>query len=85
MTPVKTITSADNPLLLRLRKLAVDPAGYRKQGIVWLAGDHLCSAFLARGGRPAQALITDEAWGHAELRTLAEHADAVTVLPAALM
>ncbi len=85
MTPVKTITSADNPLLLRLRKLSADPAGYRKQGIVWLAGDHLCSAFLASGGRPAQALITGEAWGRAELRTLAEQADAVTVLPAALM
>jgi RNA methyltransferase, TrmH family len=59
---VKPITSHDNPLLVRLRKLAVDPAAYRKQGIAWLAGDHLCTAFLHRGGVAAQALITEHAW-----------------------
>ena len=85
MSAVKRITSNDNPLLQRLRKLAADPAGYRKQGEVWLAGDHLCSAFLGRGGAATQALITEVAWQVPALRTLAEHAAAVVIVPAALM
>ena len=42
--------SRDNPLLVRLRKLAADPAAYRKLGEVWIEGEHLCSAFVQRGG-----------------------------------
>jgi TrmH family RNA methyltransferase len=45
---VKAIQSRDNPLLVRLRKLVGDPAGYRKHNLVWLEGDHLCSAFVPR-------------------------------------
>ena len=41
------ITSRDNPLLVRLRKMAQTPAGYRRQGQVWVEGDHLCRAALA--------------------------------------
>jgi len=32
LTAAKLITSRDNPLLVRLRKLVADPAGYRKFG-----------------------------------------------------
>ena len=85
MSVVKHISSSDNPLLVRLRKLHADPAAYRKQAEIWLAGDHLCSAFVERGGVPAQALITEEAWSHGPHRMLAEHAASVTVLPSALM
>ena len=85
MSAVKHISSSDNPLLVRLRKLNADPAAYRKQAEIWLAGDHLCSAFVERGGVPAQALITEEAWSHSPHRMLAEQAASVTVLPAALM
>jgi len=86
MTQPRHISSRDNPLLQRLRKLASDPAAYRKQGELWLEGDHLCSAFVQRGGRAAQALITDTAWdAQPALRALALQADAVTVIPAALM
>jgi TrmH family RNA methyltransferase len=56
---VKAISSRDNPLLVRLRKLAHDPAAYRKLGQLWIEGDHLCSALLQRGGRPAQAVIAE--------------------------
>jgi RNA methyltransferase, TrmH family len=82
---VKHITSHDNPLLQRLRKLAADPAGYRKQGEIWLAGDHLCSAFLSRGGAAAQSLITEEAWQQPAFRVLAERAASVTIVPSSLM
>lgn len=82
------ITSRDNPLLLRLRKLANDPLAYRKQGQIWLEGEHLCSAYAARGGAIAQAVITQTAWDLGQAgacRALAQRAGAVAVLPAALM
>ena len=61
MTPdtVIHITSRDNALLKDLRRLAQDATSYRKQGRVWLEGDHLCRAALARGLKPAQALFCD--------------------------
>ena len=85
MTQVKAITSRDNPLLVRLRKLVADPGAYRKLGEVWIEGDHLCSAFVQRGGVAAQAVITEAAWQDAALRELASRAAAVAVLPQALM
>ena len=85
MSGVKHVTSGDNPLLQRLRRLVADPAGYRKQGEIWLAGDHLCSAFLSRGGAASQSLITECAWQQPEMRTLAEQAATVVIVPAALM
>ena len=51
MTTTQLITSRDNPLVQRLRKHAQDPSAYRKLGEVWLEGDHLCSACLARRAR----------------------------------
>jgi len=82
---VKAITSRDNPLLVRLRKLAGDPAAYRKLGEVWIEGDHLCAAFLQRGGVAPQAVITESAWELPLLRELASRADTVAVIPQALM
>lgn len=81
---VKSISSRDNPLLVRLRKLGRDPMAYRKQSELWIEGDHLCRAFLQRGGVPLQALISDEAWA-SPWRDLALAAPAVAVLPVTLM
>jgi RNA methyltransferase, TrmH family len=82
---VKAIASRDNPLLVRLRKLAGDAAAYRKLGEVWIEGEHLCSAFVQRGGLPVQCLVTEAAWQMPSLRALASRAPAVAVVPAALM
>ncbi len=82
---VKHITSRDNPLLLRLRKLAADPVAYRKLGAVWVEGEHLCSAFVQRGGVALQAVITEEAWQVPALQQLASAAPAVVVVAAPLM
>ena len=82
---VKGIASRDNPLLVRLRKLAGDPAAYRKLGAVWIEGEHLCSAFVQRGGVAAQAVITEEGWPTPALRAIASNAASVAVIPAALM
>jgi RNA methyltransferase, TrmH family len=56
------ITSAANPLLKDLRRLAQDSTAYRKQGRVWLEGDHLCRAALERGVQPALAVFSQGCW-----------------------
>lgn len=56
------VSSRDNPLLKDLRKLAQDPGAYRKLGRIWLEGDHLCRAALARGVRPAIAVFAESFW-----------------------
>ena len=78
------ISSKDNPLLQRLRKLARDPAAYRKTGELWLEGEHLCSALQQHGQRPAQAVASEAAWAVPALRALAAWAPKVVVVPDAL-
>ena len=51
------IHSRDNALLKDLRRLAQDSTAYRKQGRVWLEGDHLCRAALQRGQQPSQVVF----------------------------
>ena len=53
----QAISSRDNALLKDLRKLAQDSNAYRKQGRIWLEGDHLCRAALQRGQQPALAVF----------------------------
>ena len=53
------VTSRDNSLLKELRKLAQDNTAYRKAGRFWVEGDHLCSAALLRGLRPAVAVYAE--------------------------
>jgi len=78
------ITSRENPLLKRLRLLAHDNTAYRKLGQVWLEGDHLCRALLARRRRPGTAVFTETCWAQAphDLRDAADH---VVLIPDALM
>ena len=85
MAEPRAISSKDNPLLVRVRKLVADPGAYRKLGEVWLEGDHLCAAFAARGGRALQAVLTSEAWSRTDMRALASQATSVAVVPPELM
>jgi len=78
------ISAKDNPLLVKLRKLARDPSAYRKLGELWLEGEHLCSALRTRGQRPAQAVLAQSAWAQPALRQLAFWAPRVVVVPDAL-
>lgn len=71
------ISSHDNPLVKELRKLAHDSTAYRKLGRVWLEGDHLCSAALVRGQKPAVAVFSESywptasaGWAHAALKNI---------------
>lgn len=78
------ITSRDNPLLVRLRRLAQDGAGYRRAGEVWIEGEHLCSALRARGGAAVQAVVSEDAWARPGVRELAAWAPRIALVPAAL-
>lgn len=90
------VTSRDNPLVQRLRRLSQDPVAYRKQGEVWLEGDHLCEACLARGVSVSLAVVAETAWlgqhgaGASQdpqavrLSALARQAEKVVVVPEAL-
>lgn len=81
---ITAITSRDNSLLVKVRKLAQDPTAYRKLGEFWLEGDNLCSACTARGVVPAHCVVTEEAWTQPGWRALAERAAKVAVVPASL-
>lgn len=92
----QSITSRDNPLIQRLRKLSQDPSSYRKLGEFWVEGDHLCLACLNRGAEVAMAVICDSAWvgldgkaqandpAAAHLSDLAMRACKVVIVPDAL-
>ena len=81
MTAAVFIRSRDNPLLVGIRKLVHDSAGYRKTGRVWIEGEHLCAAAQARGQRALQAVVTEGAWdGEPALRVLATWAEKVAVV-----
>jgi TrmH family RNA methyltransferase len=64
-TPLTHISSRDNPLIKDLRRLSQDSAAYRKQGKVWLEGDHLCRAALAKGLKPELAVFSESFWPQA--------------------
>jgi TrmH family RNA methyltransferase len=84
MNAVQTITSRDNPLLVRLRRLARHGTAYRQEGMVWIEGEHLCGAWHQRGRVANQALISESAWQQPTLRGLAQSAARVARLPDAL-
>jgi RNA methyltransferase, TrmH family len=78
------ITSRDNALLVKLRRLAQDGNAYRRVGAVWLEGEHLCAALRQRGGTAEQAVFSESSWQRADLRRLASIAARVALVPDAL-
>jgi TrmH family RNA methyltransferase len=85
MREVEHITSRDNPLLQRIRKLAQDPGGYRKSGLVWIEGDHLISAARLRGCRFAALVLAETAWAsRLDWRAWVGHAERVVRVPDAV-
>jgi len=80
---VQHIQSRDNALVKDLRRLAQDSTAYRKQGRVWLEGDHLCRAALHRGVKPVIAVFGEECWSR-DAVAWEGAAQRVVVLPDAL-
>ncbi len=85
MSQVLHITSRDNPVLQRLRKLSQDGSAYRRLGSVWLEGDHLARACLQRGHAVSLAVVTETGYAQSPaLQALADAAPKVLVVPDAL-
>lgn len=79
------IRSRDNPALVAVRRALREPTIYRRKGApLWLEGDHLLRACLARAHPLQQVLLTESAWGQPALRDLAQQASRVLILPDAL-
>ena len=77
------ISSRDNPLVKELGRLSRESAAYRKFGRVWLEGDHLCRAALARGWMPSVAVFSSTYWPTAP-KSWSQTADKIVVLSDAL-
>jgi len=84
VTPL-LIRSRDNPSLAAVRRALRDPGAYRKDGaLLWLEGDHLLRACLARGQPLQQVLVAESAWSQPALRALAQQGQRVLLLSDAL-
>ncbi|MEO7391762.1 MAG: RNA methyltransferase [Ramlibacter sp.] len=66
-TEPQRISSAANAVLRDLRRLAQGNTAYRKQGQVWLEGDHLCRAAVARNVTPVIAVFSESCWPQARV------------------
>jgi RNA methyltransferase, TrmH family len=75
------ISSRDNPLLARVRRLAQDSNAYRKEGQIWLEGEHLCAALVSRRGAALQALVSASGWQRDAVHSLAQQALRIAVVP----
>jgi len=83
--PVVEVTSRDNPLLVKLRKIAHDSGAYRKHGQLWLEGDHLLRACVERGHALLDVVIGETGWRDPALRALAAQGTRTVVVPDALL
>jgi len=77
------IHSRDNPHVKELRRLAQDSTQYRRQGRVWIEGEHLCAAARTRGWAPEMAVFSESFW-HLALADKGLTATKNIVLPDAL-
>ena len=78
-TEPQLISSRENTLLKELRRLAQDSTAYRKQGRVWIEGEHLCRAALDRGLKPALAVFSEAFWPQARVEWAAAGSKTVLV------
>ena len=84
-TGPQRVHSRDNPSLVQVRRALRDPGAYRRPGaLLWLEGDHLLRACLARDWPLQQVLVAESAWSQPELQALAQRAARVLLLPDAL-
>ena len=77
---VREVSSHSHALVKDLRRLAHEAGAYRKLGRIWLEGDHLARALLARGGRPQICVVGASAWLQPNWRELALAAPEVMVV-----
>ena len=84
MNEPQRITSRANPLLVQLRRLLHDGAAYRRHGLLWIEGEHLCAVAVAHGIVPQRVLFSASGWAKPHLRRLAPATAPLALLPDAL-
>ena len=83
MAQIDLISSRANAWLKDLRRLAQDGAAYRKQGLVWVEGEHLLAAAVA-SGRRLQTLVLAQSRQDSALAQWQPQAERTVVVPDAL-
>lgn len=78
------INARSNDLVKKLRKLARNPAAYRKHGLIWVEGEHLCQAACANHMQPVYAVFTHSVWQDVVAPELHAHAQKIVVLDDAI-
>lgn len=77
---VDTVHSAANPTLTRIRRLVGDSALARREGLVWLEGDHLCEAAAGRHWTIPIAVLAQRGWALPARQALTAAAAAARVI-----
>lgn len=78
---MRILSSAQNPLLQRVRRLAHEPLAYRTLGQVWVEGEHLCEALCTRGWRAETAVLSETGASVPRLQALAARAQETVLVP----
>jgi TrmH family RNA methyltransferase len=78
------ITSKDNAFYKRLRSALKDNTGYRQRGLIWIEGEHLCQAWIERGGHFKELVLLD-ALPDSTLQHWAKHAERVHTMGSSLL
>ena len=73
------IRSRDNPVIKLLRRLAEQPAAYRKAGRFWIEGEHLCQAALQRGASPQTVVYSESGYAQVSDRLRSAAPDSVVM------
>ncbi|HSC00756.1 MAG TPA: RNA methyltransferase [Burkholderiaceae bacterium] len=74
------VTSRDSPLLAKVRRLNAAPDAYRRLGVVWLEGDHLVRAAVARGWRLDELLASARHEDDEAVHALRSHVTTVRIV-----
>lgn len=82
------IQSRDNPLLKDLRRLGHEAGAYRKTGLIWVEGEHLCQVVRERGLAVQVAVFAQsqcDAQGRPPAQWLPTHCQRIAIVPDALL
>jgi RNA methyltransferase, TrmH family len=60
--PVDVVASRDNNLVKQIRRLCGHSTSYRRLGMFWVEGEHLCGAAMQRRMAPSVAVFAESYW-----------------------
>lgn len=81
---IRHISSKSNPWFKKIKELANDNKAYRTYRQVWLEGEHLCRAAIARGWQLNEVVFNETMFSNGT-DFWKPHANTITVLPDSLM